>query len=225
MKQLQLLSLLGMMLIASAAMADVPIYNDEWSTECVQDDFTVTVSITNLQPDLRYMVYRDLIFPDTGAERVYFSDEPIPAEPGETFVLSLNDPDINAEHDTDFVGRYVIEALWPDGSLASVEYEWLSCGETYRVARGNMITDYLIEPCTGIGMPECTAIELFVGDLEVWVGSSETLDFYGRIVSYDDVDDCSLQIYSVVPLGAYAPCEEPVAVEGIYWGGLKAAYR
>lgn len=227
MKQLQLLLVVGMVLIiSSSAMADWELYTSEWTTEPLADSFLVTVTIANSNPDLQYMVYRDLLLPAEDATRHNFTAEPVaaPAE-GESLVLSYTNTDMDPSIEFTTIGRFVIEATWPDSSVASSESVLLTWDDYYRVAKGYLLEDYLIDPCENVGLMECTTVELYYGELEMHVGSPELLEFYGYLISYDGAGQCSLMIQDIIPLGMNTPCEEPVANTIMSWDGLKATFR
>ncbi len=227
MKQIRLLFIIGMLFVASTALADFPLqYGVSWTTEELSDSFLVTASIWNSHPDLQFTVYRDLLLPSGDDTPHYFTPEPIHAPAnGEAVSISFNNLDMDPSLESVTVGRFVIEATWPDGSLYSRESILLTWAETYRLAKGYLVTDYLLNPCENIGLMECTTVELFYGQLEMFVNSPELLEFYGYILSYDGMDDCSLMISDIIPLGVGTPCEEPVANKDNSWDHLKATYR
>lgn len=226
MNQLRLLTVLGMLLVASSVLAQTPLYTATWTTEDLYDSFLVTVTIEQSLPDLEFRVYRDLLLPQQDPTIHHFTDGPVPAPVnGGSLVISYNNLDMNPYASYNTTGRFVIEAIWPDGSIAMSESILLSWDENYLVARGYLIEDYLIDPCTGIFLMECTNVELLYGEMQAYVGTGEMLNFYGHISDYNGMDDCSLQITGIQSLGLGAPCEEPVANNNTSWGGLKATYR
>jgi len=226
MKRMRLFLMVGMLLMASTALADFPFYSAGWTSEELSDSFLVTVNIGLSAPDLEFTIYRDLLLPSGDTTIHYFTPEPVPAPAeGETVSVSFDNLDMDPSIEYTTIGRFVIEARWPDGSLYSTESVLLTWADTYRVAKGYLVADYIMEPCENVVLMECTTVELYIGDLEMYVGSPELLEFYGYILSYDGMDDCSLMIQEIVPLGVGTPCEDPVANREMSWDNLKATYR
>lgn len=219
--------ILGCILTASTCLAFQPIFIEDLVGECVDDQFQVTISIYAIWPDLSLMIYRDTVIPNAGASRLNITPEPVPAPAvGEGLEFVFTDPDVNPQENPGTAGLYIIEGIWPDGSSAGSIDTWVSCGETWHMTRGYLIDDLTIQPCEGSGLLECTDAQLLYGDLSVWVGSNELLDFYGDIDNSDpESDPCNMTIYDIVPVGPGALCEGVVATEGVSWSGIKAIYR
>jgi len=227
MKQMRLLFVVGMLFVVSTALADSPLpCGVSWTTEELSDSYSVTAHIWSYEPDLQFTIYRDLLLPSGDDTPHYFTPEPIPAPAnGESVSITFNNLDMDPSLESTTVGRFVFEATWPDGSLFLRESILLTWADTYRLAKGYLVTDYLLNPCEDIGLMECTTVELFYGQLEMFVNSPELLEFHGYILSYDGMDDCSLMISDIIPLGVGTPCESPVANRDISWDRLKASYR
>lgn len=154
-------------------------------------------------------------------EPVLVTTEAVPmVEPGGWETVILDEP----QYDDDVLGYYEVYSQWADGSERLEDTLRHSCDEPYLI-RGRLLDDSTVEPCTGIGLLECTSVD--IADLEFlqYVGTGQYVDIYGYPIWVESVSNCGVAITNVIPVPEGEGCEGVVATEARSWSAVKSLYR
>ncbi len=184
----------------------VTVWNNDFDNPTLPTEFTVIRTTT--APGL--------------ADPLLLTETPIPMPDfGEETTVLLDDPDLPANA----IGYYQCWAHSPGGDDVLVSESSASCVDEPYLMRARLLTDDTAEACEGIGLLECTQVQLSDPSMLEFVGTGELVDIYGWPVWLHSVDSCGISVLRIEPLGEGATCEGVVAVQAASWSAVKSLYR
>ena len=207
--------------IATLAAAQETPMEIDVSTACQGDEFILTVSFINYDPDVDSIVVRRVTTAPDLLPAQLLTPEPISISFMEDVHLELPDPGVGPGD----LGIYEIEMFWVGGTSYYVWTAHRSCVEAPFLMRGYLtdVTDFL--PCTGQEMLECDVVSLLYGDMNLHIGTAELLEIYGWPITLYGRDQCSVTVHRIESLGTGQTCEDVVPAADVTWGTMKAQYR